>query len=171
MHVRDQAAIEILAKILELRVRTEVRERLGLAYSPSAQFNPYDGFAAFGLLQAQIDCAPTDASKVAALVESIGARVAAEGMTEGEFIGARGILKSQIKRAFRENGVLITMLMRAQERPEEIEEIVGLHAGLMDSITREEVNAWAAKLLPKANCRSAAVVPKAFVGIFQGDMP
>lgn len=171
MHVRDQAALQVLAKVLEIRVRTEVRENLGLAYSPSAEFRPYDGFPAFGLLRAQIDCAPRDTTRVAALVEGIGARVAAEGVTEGEFIGARGILRSQLRQAFRENGFLSGMLMRAQERPEETEEIVSLHGGLMDTVTRAEVNAWAAKILPKTNCRSAAIVPKAFVGIFEGSKP
>lgn len=169
MHVRDQAALEVLAKILEIRVRTEVRERLGLAYSPSASFAPYDGFPAFGMFRAQIDCAPTDASKVAPLVERIGAKLAAEGVNEGEFIGARGILKSQLKRAFREGAFLTGMLMRAQERPEETAEIVGLHDGLMDTVTRDEVNAWAKKILVKTNCRTAAIVPKAFVGLFEAE--
>ncbi|HUR56720.1 MAG TPA: insulinase family protein, partial [Opitutaceae bacterium] len=123
MHVRDQAALEVLAKVLEIRVRTEVREREGLAYSPSAEFRQYDGFTAFGILRAQIDCSPKDTTRVAALVETIGARLAAEGVTEGEFVGARGILKSQLRQAFRENSFLSGMLMRAQERPEETEEI------------------------------------------------
>jgi len=30
------------------------------------------------------------------------------------------------------------------------------------------VNAWAAKILFAKNCRSAAVVPKAFVGVMDG---
>ena len=74
-------------------------------------------------------------------------------------------MKSQLKQAFRENGFLVSALMRAQERPEEIEEIVALRGGLMEQITRDEVNKWAAKVLPAANCRSAAIVPKAFVGM------
>jgi len=168
LHVRDQAALELLAKILEIRVRGEVREKLGLAYSPSAEFQPYDGFANFALLRAQIDCAPNDTTRVAPLVTAIAAEVAARGVSEGEFIGARGILRSQLKQAFRENGFLVTTLMRAQERPEETDELVALHGGLMDTITRAEVNAWAAKVLVPTNCRSAAVVPKAFVGLFEG---
>jgi hypothetical protein len=76
-------------------------------------------------------------------------------------------LKSQLRQAFRENGFLVSVLMRAQERPEETEEIVALHGGLMDQITREEVNKWAAKVLVAKNCRSAAIVPKAFVGMFE----
>jgi zinc protease len=168
MHVRDQAALEVLAKILEIRVRHEVREKLGLAYSPSASFESYDGFPNFGLLRAQIDVTPTDASKVAPLVQSIGAALAAKGVEEGEFIGARGILKSQLRQAFRTNDFLVELLMRAQERPEETEEIVALRGDLMDTVTRDEVDAWAAKILPANNCRAAAVVPKAFVGFMDG---
>jgi len=144
-----------------------VREKLGLAYSPSAEFRAYDGFANFALLRAQIDSAPNDTTKVAPLITKIGADLAAEGVTEGEFIGARGILKSQLKQAFRENNFLVNTLMRAQERPEEIEEIIALKGGVMDQITREEVNTWAAKVLEAKNCRSVAVVPKAFVGVFE----
>ncbi len=166
IHVRDQAALELLAKILEIRVRGEVREKLGLAYSPSAEFRAYDGFANFALLRAQIDCAPNDSTRIAPLVTAIGAELAARGVQNGEFIGARGILRSQLKQAFRENAFLIDVLMRAQERPEEAEEIVALHAGLIDLISRDEVNAWAAKILAEKNCRAAAVVPKAFVGLF-----
>lgn len=167
LHVRDQAALELLAKILELRVRTELREKLGLAYSPSAEFEPYDGFPAFALMRAQIDCAPNDTPKVAPLIEKIGAELAERGVQNGEFIGARGILKGQLRQAFRENSFLVNVLMRAQERPEETEEIVALHGGLMDRISRDEVNAWAAKILPAKNCRAASIVPKAFVGIFE----
>lgn len=166
IHIKDQAALEVLAKVLEIRVRAEMREKLGLAYSPSAEFKAYDGFANFGLLRAQIDCAPNDSPKVGPLVQSIGAALAKEGVGEGEFIGARGILKSQLKQAFRDNGFLIDVLMRAQERPEEFQEIVDLHAGLMDTLTREDVNKWAADVLPATNCRAAAIVPKAFVGMF-----
>jgi zinc protease len=167
VHVRDQAALEILAKVLEIRVRTEVREKLGLAYSPSAQFEAYDGFPGFALMQAQIDCAPNDTTRVAPLIAAIGAELAAKGVGEGEFIGSRGILRSQLKQAFRENSFLVNTLMRAQERPEETEEIVALHGGLMDAIGIEEVNRWAAQVLGARNCRTAAVVPKAFVGLFE----
>jgi hypothetical protein len=128
---------------------------------------PYDGFATFAILRTQIDCAPNDTMRVAPLITKIGAELAEKGVGPGEFMGARGILKGQLKQAFRENSFLINVLMRAQERPAETEEMVTLHDGLMDQITREEVNAWAAKILPAGNCRSAAIVPKAFVGMFE----
>lgn len=165
--VRDQAALEILTKVLELRVRAEVRERLGLAYSPSASLTAFDGFPGFALLQTQIDCDPADTERVARLVEQIGAELASGGIQEGEFIGSRGILKSQLQRSFRENGFLVSLLSRAQERPEEREQILGLAEGLIDGVERAEVERWAAALLRRENCRTAAVVPKAFIGVYQ----
>ncbi|MES2695578.1 MAG: insulinase family protein [Verrucomicrobiota bacterium] len=167
LHIRDQAAMELLAKLLEIRVRTELRENLGLAYSPSAEFQPYDGFQKFATLRAQVDCAPNDTTRVGTLIEKIGADLAKEGVKEGEFIGARGILKSQFKQAFRDNGFLVSALMRAQERPQEIEEIMALQSGVLDQLTLEEVNALAKEVLVATNCRTAAIVPKAFVGLFE----
>ena len=43
-----------------------------------------------------------------------------------------------------------------------------MHDGLIDQLTLEEVNAWAKRLLPASNARTAMIVPKAFVGIFDG---
>ena len=165
---RDQAALGILAKVLELRVRAEVREKLGLAYAPSARFEPFDGFPDFALLQARIDCAPNDAGRVAPVIAAIGATLAARGVTNGEFIGARGILRGQLREAFRKSDFLAGLLMRAQERPEEAAEAVALHGGLVGQISLAEVNAWAARILPADKCRTAAVVPKAFVGVLEG---
>jgi len=165
--VRDQAALEVLAKIVEIRVRTEVREKLGLAYSPSASLSAFDGFPGFALLQTQIDCDPSTTEEVAHLVESIGVDLAENGVTEGEFIGSRGILKSQLQRSFRENGFLVNLLARAQERPEETAQILSLKDQLIDSVTLEETNRWASTLLAKSNCRVAAVIPKAFIGLYQ----
>ena len=122
--------------------------------------------AKFGLGNVPAKIAPNDTTRVAPLITSIGAAVAEKGVRMGEFIGARGILKGQLRQAFRENGFLLNALMRAQERPEEVDELVALHGGLMDQISLEEVNKWAAKVLAATNCRSAAIVPKAFVGMF-----
>ena len=91
--------------------------KLGLAYAPSARFEPFDGFPDFALLQARIDCAPNDAARVAPVIAAIGATLAERGVTNGEFIGARGILRGQLREAFRDNAFVAGLLMRAQERP------------------------------------------------------
>ncbi|MDZ7931593.1 MAG: hypothetical protein U5N21_16725 [Rhodococcus sp. (in: high G+C Gram-positive bacteria)] len=40
----------------------------------------------------------------------------------------------------------------------------------MDQLTLEEVNAWAKKILPIKNARTVVIVPKAFVGVFDGTL-
>jgi len=103
------------------------------------------------------------------LVEDIAVDLARNGIDEGEFVGARGIFSSKVRRGWIDNGFLVGQLMRAQERPETVEELVALRNGLVDEITLEEVEAWAAKVLTRRNIRTAAIVPKQFIGIFQTD--
>lgn len=166
---RDRAVLYLLSKILELHVREEIRNNLGLAYSPTAEFEAYDGFPEFSLLSASIDCSHEESSRIARLVEQIASKLSREGIDEGEFQGARGILSSRIRRAWVENGYLLQNLIRAQERPESVEEILALKAGIVDDISIKEVEAWAKKVLTRRNARSAAIVPKQFVGIFQSE--
>jgi len=169
LSLADEAALNVLAKILELRIREEIRENLGLSYSPNVKFDHHDGFGGFGLLQATTDTAPRETDRAAKLLGEIAAKLAQDGVQEGEFTGARGILKSQVQRAFFENGFLLDLLRRAQQKPGTIADIEALRGAAFDRLTRDEVNAWAAKVLVVTNARAAALVPKPFVGIFQSD--
>ncbi|OHE85462.1 MAG: hypothetical protein A3G75_02760 [Verrucomicrobia bacterium RIFCSPLOWO2_12_FULL_64_8] len=163
---RDRTALAVLTKSLELRVRGEVRDRLGLAYAPTSTFSPYEGFQGFAMLQAMVDCAPTEAERVAQIIGQVGVKLGAEGISEDELIGARGIIAGQTRQAFNDNGYLLSLLMRAQEQPDTVAEAIALHDGQADTITLAEVNAWAKKVLPDSNTYTAALVPKAFIGIF-----
>jgi zinc protease len=165
--VRDSVALHVLSRILDTRIREQVRDNLGLAYSPRTQYNEYDGFPGFGLLQTTIDCAPAESTRIADLVSRIGASAGESGVSAGEFEGARGVFNGQIRRAFLENGFLLRYLSRAQENPVTVDDLVAAKNGLIESITLDEVNAWAGKILPASNCRAAAIVPKPFIGIFQ----
>jgi hypothetical protein len=89
----------------------------------------------------------------------------------GEFVGSRGILESKLKFAFTQNDFLVDMLERAQERPETIKEAIALHDGFISKIVIDDVNAWAAKILPADNSRTAAIVPKPLIGVFQTGGP
>jgi zinc protease len=169
--LRDRTALHLLSKILELRVRDSVREKLGFAYSPMAHFEAIGAYPGFGLMQTMIDCAPADTERVAKLVEEIGAQLAAEGVTEGEFIGSRGILIGKIRSAMRDNAFLLRALKRAQEQPDSVQEVLKLRDGMIAAVTRDEVNTWAAKILPANRSRTAAIVPKPFIGIFQTGNP
>lgn len=165
---RANAALQVLSKLLEFRIRTQVRDQLGFSYGPSTEFDPYGGFENFGLMQATVDCTPADVLRVAQVVQDTAAEFAATGADAEEFEGGRGIVRSQLRRGFKNNGFLLGLFKRAQETPGRIDEIRSLHNGLVEELTLEEVNAWAAKILPAANARTAMIVPKPFVGVFDG---
>ncbi|MDB4384933.1 insulinase family protein [Opitutaceae bacterium] len=169
LSTRDRGAVYLLAKILELHIRSEIRNDLGLAYSPTASFEAYNGFSEFSMLTASVDCASGEATRIARMVEDIATELSRRGIDEGEFRGARGILSSQIRRAWEDNGYLVRSLLRAQERPESVEELQALHAGMVDEITLKEVEAWAKKILTRRNTRTSAIVPKQFIGLFETD--
>jgi len=167
LSIRDLGALYILATLLENEVCDEIRNDMGLAYSPSADFQQFEGFAEFGMLEASVDCASEESTRIARMVEDIAVDLSRNGIDEGAFIGARGILSSQVRRAWRSNSYLLSSVMRAQERLETAEHITGLHNGLIDSIERHEVESWAKKVLSRRNTRTASIVPKQFIGIFQ----
>lgn len=171
LSTRDRAALHVLTKALEERINAQIRNELGLAYSPDTEFSVFDGFGPLAVIQANVDCAPSEATRIAGLVEEIAAQISVEGVSEGEFIGARGILKGQLHDAFLDDSFLVAMLMRAQEQPDSVQQALELRHGLIETVTIDEVNAWAKKILPASNSRTAAVVPKPFIGIFQPSGP
>jgi len=168
LDARTNAALQTLSKLLEFRIRMEARDRLGYSYAPQAAFDPFGGFEDFGLMQATVDCTPIDAQAVAKVVQDTAAVLAAEGASTEEFEAGRNIIRNQLRRGFNDNSFLLNMFKRVQEKPGRLEQIQALHDGLVDQLTQEEVNTWAKKLLPVSNARTVMIVPKAFVGIFDG---
>jgi len=168
LDARANVALQTLSKLLEFRIRSEARELHGYAYSPSAEFDPFGGFEDFGLMQATVDCTPADAEVVARIVQDTAATLGAEGAGAEEFEAGRNIIRNQLRRGFNTNSFLLNLYKRVQEKPERLGQIQALHDGLVDQVTREEVNGWAKQLLPATNARTALIVPKAFVGLFDG---
>lgn len=162
----DRITLQVLARSLRDRAFAKIRSELGLAYGPHADIDLFDGFPDFALVQAFVECDPADASKIARLLSDIGTDLAREGISPSEFIGARGILRSQIDSAYRNGSFLITVLSRAQEDPGSVANAVALKGTLLESISDADVNAWAARILTAPNCRTVALVPKPFIGVF-----
>lgn len=168
---RDRIALQVVARALRDRFFDRIRSDLGLAYSPSADIDFFNGFPDFAIVQAFVECAPSDSSRIAQLVAEIGADLASKGISESEFMGARGILRSQIQSSFRDGPFLLKVLSRSQEKPESVATVIALKQGLIEEVTLADINQWATKILARPNCRTAALVPKPFIGIFQTDKP
>jgi len=164
----EEVNLSVLKKILEVRIRNEVREDLGLAYAPQSEYRKYPEYKEFALIQAMVDCSPDNAQAIAYMIEQIAATLAENGVSQDEFEGALEPYVGHVRQALVTNEFLLNaVLLRAQEKPASVEKAVALKAGLDNVINREEVERLGAKYLAVGNTRTVAIVPKPFVGVFQ----
>lgn len=166
----EEVNLSVLNKILEVRIRNEVRENLGLAYAPRSEYKKFPEYKKFALIQATVDCSPDEAEAIAETIERIATNLAEEGVSQDEFEGAVEPYVGHVRQAVVTNPFLLeAVLMRAQEKPESVDRAIALKAGLDDVIKLEEVERLGKKVLARENTRTVAIVPKPFVGVFQID--
>ncbi len=164
---QDRLGLLVISRVLEQRMRMLFRERLGMAYSPQAEYLPFPEYPEFSSIRAMVDCAPEHAGEIARALADIAQELALEGMTEDEFIGAINPVQSRLTQSLRNNSTLLNRLLkRAQENPRTIEEMRAVRGGAYLDLDRDTVNALAARVLQRDFARTAAVVPKPFVGVF-----
>jgi zinc protease len=168
LSLSDRANLSVLGRILEIRIRNEIREDLGLAYSPRTEFKPYPEYSKFALIRAMIDCSPKEAESIARKVERIAVEMAEEGISQAEFEGALGPFVGHVRQELNTNEFLInSVLLRAQEEPKSLEEAIEMKTNLREQVSLEQVEAFAKTVFAEDNTRIAAIVPKPFVGVFQ----
>ena len=76
--------LNILAAILDDRLRVRVREELGATYSPQVVSLPSRLRPDFGLVQANLIAAPGQAEEIAALIADVAADIGTKGVTGEE---------------------------------------------------------------------------------------
>ena len=76
--------LNILAAVLDDRLRVRVREELGATYSPQVVSLPSRLRPDFGLLQSNLIAAPGQAETIAALITEVAADLGTRGVTEEE---------------------------------------------------------------------------------------
>jgi zinc protease len=117
IEVRNRRLFGALGTVVDDRLRVEVREKLGAAYSPGAGTRQSEVYPGVGMLMIQ---AMSDPDKVETLVEAcLGvARALSEGgVTDEEVARLREPILKQRRDAKRTNGYWMNVLARAQERP------------------------------------------------------
>ena len=164
----DQVVLQILTQIIKLRINNLLREELGLAYSPNADFRNRPEYASFSMIDAVIDCSPQDIDQISQAVYEMSLDLAQNGVTPKEFDLAIRHWNSAYQEGLDTPGFLLNnVLKRAQEKPQTVEDALALRSGAFSDVTMDQVNAWASQVFSNRNMRVFSVVPKPFVGIFQ----
>lgn len=159
MEVHRNRRLNLLAAILNDRLRVKVREEIGGTYSPHVGSSASDTFPGYGYLSASIDVDPPMAGKIADLTTSLADDLARNGVTDDELNRARLPILTLLKESLRNNSYwLSAVLSRAQEKPEVLDWARNRMADT-ESITTAELSELAKKYLSRDRVSRATILP------------
>ena len=114
--------LQVLAEILNDRLRVKIREELGATYGPQHDVWGSEVWPGYGYLFVEIETSPAMAEKVAALTRRIAQDIVAKGITQDEFERVIEPRLANLKQELRHNGYwLYHVLSRMQETPARVD--------------------------------------------------
>ncbi len=153
--------LSLLAAVFRDRLRVQVREKLGDAYSPSAGSRPSDTYRDYGILAANITLDPAKVEIVGQTIAAIADDLAQNGVTGEELERARLPILTSLRESARTNAYwLDSVLASAQEQPERLDWSRTRYTDF-EGITKAELDALAKKYLPSDRAFRAIVTPAA----------
>jgi zinc protease len=153
MDVHRARRLNILASVLSDRLRVRVREQLGSTYSPTVASSASDVFPGFGYIVATVEVEPAKAQEIEKVVLAVGGDLSAHGSTQDELDRAKNPLLTAVLETERTNRYWMTVLGRAQEKPEVLDWARSRNADFK-SISKAEIDALAkAYLAPESASR------------------
>jgi zinc protease len=109
-NVKDRRVLQLAAGILSIRIRQEIREKRGLAYSPYCVAMPARAFSGTGLIAAKFDTGPEKAAAAATIASDLLATFAQNGPTDQELDDARKQFKNDLETKLKEPGYWAAVL-------------------------------------------------------------
>jgi len=150
--------LSVLADIVSDRLREQIREKLGSAYSTFAFNRPSRAYPEYGVFQAGVYINPEEANMLVNKIKKIVSGLAADGATQDELHRALSPTLTSIKEMMRKNNYwLNTVLTGSKKHPQQLDwsrTIMKDYA----SVTKEEVSNIAKKYLD--NGKAAIIIVK-----------
>lgn len=113
--------LNVLASVLNDRLRVKVREEIGGAYDPGADSAPSDLYPGYGFMTVSITVDPAKAQPIADAAVALAADLSAHGVTDDELVRAKQPMLTAIRETLRDNGYWLSVVNRAQEQPERLD--------------------------------------------------
>ena len=159
-NIRRTRRLSVLADIVSDRLREQIREKLGSAYSTFAFNRPSRAYPEYGVFQAGVYINPEEANMLVNKVKKIVSALAADGATQDELRRAIAPTLTSIKEMMRKNSYwLNTVLTGSKKHPQRLDwsrTIMKDYA----SIAKEEVSNIAKKYLVDDNAATIIVKPQ-----------
>ncbi|CAA6692048.1 MULTISPECIES: pitrilysin family protein [unclassified Lentimonas] len=150
--IRESRRMNVLASVLQDRLRKKLREELGSTYSPNARFSASRVFNTATLSTSSV--ATSDETELLQQnMLAIANDIATEGATQDEFDRALKPILGELPMHWRQNNHwLTTVISQSQTKPYTLEWARERDADYA-SITLEEINALAKRTLTESNAR------------------
>jgi zinc protease len=159
--IKRTRRFSILAEIVSDRLREEVREKLGAAYSAFAFNRPSRAYPGYGVFQIMIYVDPAEVDLVVTAVKELISDLAENGAHQDELTRAIAPTLTSIKDMKRKNNYwLNTVLNDSEQHPQQLEWSRTIMTDYA-SITKEEVSAIARQYLDNRKATIIIAKPKA----------
>jgi zinc protease len=154
---KEMRRMNILAEILSDRMREEIREKLGVSYSPNAGVDGSEAQEHFAYLSTVSVGKPEDIEKLATVILNVGETLGHQGTTQDELERALKPTLKTLEKSRRDNAYWLgTVLSRCQEKPQILEYARQRDADY-SSITVDEINALAKQYLIHDNTATITI--------------
>ncbi|HZL99980.1 MAG TPA: insulinase family protein, partial [Planctomycetota bacterium] len=140
--------LSLLSLLVSDRLRVEVREKLGAAYSPQARSQANDVFPGLGFILVQAFAAPGTEPELLEACLAVTDSLAKDGVTAEELERQREPLLARLRDQMRDNAFWREVLDDCQTRPAVLDELRAIE-GDYRGITTEQLGALAARYLPR----------------------
>jgi zinc protease len=151
--------LNVLASVLDDRMRKLIREELGAAYSPYAYNRPSLVDPGFGVLRSVVVVDPPQAEMVAGKLKELGEQLATGKVTKDELERALEPTLTSIRDMVRTNRYwLNSVLVQSSRHPQRLEWPKTIQTDIA-SIGTEEISALAAKYLQPEKAAGITLLP------------
>jgi zinc protease len=115
--------LSLLNAVIQLRLNEEVRERLGIAYSPGSSASSSSVFQDYGYVMMLAETRPESLPDLFAAFDSIAASLRDTPISDDELLRARAPVVESLRRSQADNGYWVSQLADAGRKPETFDEI------------------------------------------------
>lgn len=152
--------LSVLSDLFSNRLREQIREKLGVAYSPFAFNRSSRAYPGYGVLQARITVDPEQSSTLLAEIKAIAADLADNGVSADELMRAVDPTLTAITTLRRTNGYWLNSVMTGSQRHPQQFEWARSFVDDYSAVTVAEVAALAAAYLNDERAAAVIIQPR-----------
>lgn len=151
--------LNLLAAILDDRLRVKIREELGATYSPQVVSLPSRGHTGFGLMRSSLIVAPDQAESLAGVIRDVAGSLAEKGVSEDELHRALEPTLTSIKDIKRNNRYWMESVLNLSSRhPQQLQWPMTIMEGFA-AIKADELSDLARQYLTPEQAATVIVSP------------